>query len=114
MKQRVLTARTLVLMMLAFSLFGQWTAKDGFGPRLVDAINPLSFDGPPVAVAATGASTVMVPVSFTELAEKARAGVVNIRTVKNTKEGGPVFRHFFGRNPFRREDPFRSRSGQCQ
>jgi serine protease Do len=33
-------------------------------------------------------------------------GVVNIRTVKTTKEGGPVFRHFFG-NPFGNRDPNR-------
>jgi serine protease Do len=77
------------------------------GHRLADALHSLGLDGPPAAVAAPRSSTVMVPVSFTELAEKARAGVVNIRTVKTTKEGGPVFRHFFGRNPFRREDPFR-------
>jgi serine protease Do len=47
-----------------------------------------------------------VPESFSELAEAARPGVVNIRTVKTIKGGGPVFRHFFGspfggnRNPF--------------
>ncbi|MFC1823278.1 DegQ family serine endoprotease [Thermodesulfobacteriota bacterium] len=41
----------------------------------------------------------MIPENFSELAEKARPGVVNIRTVKSLKGGGPVFRHFFG-NPF--------------
>ncbi len=107
MKRSILTIGTLALITLAVSLFSQWTGKDGIGPRLANVLNPLSLGGPPVAEAATSASTVMVPVSFTELADKARAGVVNIRTVKNTKEGGPVFRHFFGRNPFRREDPFR-------
>ena len=46
------------------------------------------------------------PESFSELAEAARPGVVNIRTVKIIKGGSPVFRHFFGnphggnRNPF--------------
>jgi serine protease Do len=46
------------------------------------------------------------PESFSELAESARPGVVNIRTVKTIKGGSPVFRHFFGnpyggnRNPF--------------
>jgi serine protease Do len=39
------------------------------------------------------------PESFSELAEAARPGVVNIRTVKTIKGGSPVFRHFFG-NPF--------------
>jgi serine protease Do len=38
------------------------------------------------------------PESFSELAEAARPGVVNIRTVKIIKGGSPVFRHFFG-NP---------------
>ncbi|MDJ0855616.1 MAG: Do family serine endopeptidase [Desulfobacterales bacterium] len=107
MKRSIPTIGTLALTLLAVSMFSQWTGKDRIGPRLANVLNPLSLGGPPVAEAATSASTVMVPVSFTELADKARAGVVNIRTVKNTKEGGPVFRHFFGRNPFRREDPFR-------
>ena len=49
--------------------------------------------------AVSAAEAVMVPVNFTELAEKAKPGVVNIRTVKTTNGGGPVFRHFFGRNP---------------
>ncbi len=41
----------------------------------------------------------MVPANFSELAEQARPGVVNIRTVRTIKGGGPVFRHFFG-EPF--------------
>jgi serine protease Do len=58
------------------------------------------------ATAAKG-GTVMVPASFTDLAEKARPGVVNIRTVKTMKDGGRVFRHFYG-NPFggQRRHPF--------
>jgi serine protease Do len=53
----------------------------------------------------------MVPVSFAELAKEVKPGVVNIRTVKNMQDGGPVFRHFFGnpfgpRNPHRGKDPF--------
>ena len=47
----------------------------------------------------------MVPGNFSELAQKARSGVVNIRTVKTIKGGGPVFRHFFG-NPFGGKNPF--------
>ncbi len=49
---------------------------------------------------------VMVPANFSELAELARPGVVNIRTERTMKDGGRVFRHFFGdkfhgqRNPF--------------
>jgi serine protease Do len=46
-----------------------------------------------------------VPASFSQLAEEARPGVVNIRTVKTIKGGGRVFRHFFG-NPFEERNPF--------
>jgi serine protease Do len=60
---------------------------------------------PTVSVAAA-ADAVMVPVNFTQLAEQAKAGVVNIRTVKTVNGGGPVFRHFFGRDPRGQEDPF--------
>jgi serine protease Do len=42
------------------------------------------------------AETPMVPANFSQLAEKAKPGVVNIRTVKTVKGGGRVFRHFFG------------------
>jgi serine protease Do len=48
----------------------------------------------------------MVPANFTQLAESARPGVVNIRTERTMKGGGRVFRHFFGapfggqHNPF--------------
>jgi serine protease Do len=49
--------------------------------------------------------TLMVPINFSELAQKVRDGVVNIRTVKTMKDGGPVFRHFFG-NPFGQKNPF--------
>ena len=52
--------------------------------------------------------TLMVPVNFSELAQKVRGGVVNIRTVKTVKGGGPVFRHFFG-NPFGQKNPFGDR-----
>ncbi len=47
----------------------------------------------------------MVLPNFSALAKQVQPGVVNIRTVKTTKEGGPVFRHFFG-NPFGNRDPF--------
>ncbi len=50
----------------------------------------------------------MVPANFSQLAEIAKPGVVNIRTVKTIQGGGRVFRHFFG-NPFggREGDPFK-------
>lgn len=47
----------------------------------------------------------MVPESFHELAENASPSVVNIRTVKTVKGGGPVFRHF-GRTPKGDGHPF--------
>jgi len=50
----------------------------------------------------------MVLPNFSALAKLAQPGVVNIRTVKTMKEGGPVFRHFFG-NPFGDRDPFSNR-----
>jgi serine protease Do len=56
--------------------------------------------------------------NFSALAKQVQPGVVNIRTVKTAKEGGPVFRHFFG-NPFDRNpnqnpnrDPFGDTPGR--
>ena len=46
-----------------------------------------------------------VPGNFSELAEIAGPAVVNIRTVKTIKGGGPVFRQF-QRGPQGRENPF--------
>ena len=56
------------------------------------------------APALTSAAVKMVPASFSELAEKARPGVVNIQTVKTIQGGGRVFQHFFG-SPFGRNQP---------
>jgi len=50
-------------------------------------------------------STTMVPANFTDIALAVSPAVVNIRTEKVVKGGGPVFRHF--QNPFGKEDPFR-------
>jgi len=47
----------------------------------------------------------MVPMNFAALAQEAKPGVVNIRTVKTMKGAGPVSRDFFG-NPFGGKDPF--------
>jgi len=49
--------------------------------------------------ALSGARTRMVPATFSQLAQQAKPGVVNIQTVKTIKGGGRVFRHFFG-SPF--------------
>ena len=58
------------------------------------------------ALAAKDTAVRLIPESFSQLADTAKPGVVNIRTVKTIKGGGPVFRHFFG-NPFGGRDPFR-------
>ncbi|MBW1773953.1 MAG: DegQ family serine endoprotease [Deltaproteobacteria bacterium] len=62
------------------------------------------------ALAAKDMNPQMIPANFSDLAEKARPGVVNIRTVKSMKGGGPVFRHFFG-NPYSDQKPFRGFPG---
>jgi serine protease Do len=54
--------------------------------------------------ASNPSSTVMIPSSFTDVAMAVSPAVVNIRTEKIIKGGGPVFRHF--QNPFGKEDPF--------
>jgi serine protease Do len=46
------------------------------------------------------------PGNFSQLAEMVSPSVVNIRTVKTIKGGGPVFRHF-QRDPWGRESPFK-------
>jgi serine protease Do len=69
-----------------------------------------AFETPTEAkdAAAADAKYQMVLPNFSALAKQVQPGVVNIRTVKTTKEGGPVFRHFFG-NPFGNRDPFSNR-----
>ncbi len=66
-----------------------------------------SLDSEVIAKDAPAAESgaMMVPASFSELAQQAQPGVVNIRTVKTVEGGGPVFRHFFG-DPFGRKNPF--------
>ena len=46
------------------------------------------------------------PLSFTRLAETVRPSVVNVRTVKTIKGGGPVFRQFH-RDPWGEKGPFK-------
>jgi serine protease Do len=75
------------------------------GVVAVAAAVGLFFSGAAQA-ATTGVDTIMVPANFSQLAETAKSGVVNIRTVKTVNGGGPVFRHFF-RGPFGNQDPFR-------
>ena len=63
-----------------------------------------------VASAAVESGVRMIPENFSELAQAVRPGVVNIRTEKDMKDGGPVFRHFFG-NPFETPKPHGNRPG---
>ena len=72
----------------------------------------LVSSGFPIAPEASARENVpTVLPNFAELAKQVKPGVVNIRTVKTLKEGGPVFRHFFG-NPFGDRDPFRDFFGE--
>jgi serine protease Do len=74
----------------------------------------LSLAAPVVPIAAGTHSVPMVPANFTELAELARPGVVNIRTERVMRGGGRVFRHFFG-DPFGgRRNPFEEFFGPFQ
>ncbi len=78
-------------------------------PRLYVFMAALLFAMVTMGLSTVEAKTVaapMVPQSFTELAEEVSPSVVNIRTVRTIKGGGPVFRHF-QRNPFGDNDPFR-------
>ncbi|MBW1676252.1 MAG: DegQ family serine endoprotease [Deltaproteobacteria bacterium] len=54
--------------------------------------------------ASNPSSAVMVPANFTDVAMAVSPAVVNIRTEKIIRGGGPVFRHF--QSPFGKEDPF--------
>ena len=59
------------------------------------------------AQAASDSSKQLVLPNFSALAKQVQPGVVNIRTVKTIKGGGPVFRHFFGPfDPRRPQPPF--------
>jgi serine protease Do len=78
----------------------------GFGYGISKAVK--TSDSPASSASKSSNVPIMVPGNFTELAEKARPGVVNIQTVKTVKGGGRVFRHFFG-NPFGGQNPFSGR-----
>jgi len=58
------------------------------------------------SVSAKTAESTSTPANFSQLAEMVSPAVVNIRTVKTIKGGGPVFRHF-QRDPWGREEPFK-------
>jgi serine protease Do len=82
--------------------------KQGKGYLYLIAFLCLSLAAPLtiVAAGAQNQDVVMVPANFSELAEMARPGVVNIRTERTMKGGGRVFRHFFGDQFRGRPNPF--------
>ena len=86
-KNRINAFITLLMLLL-----GGFLIVDGFH------FNPPAY--------AKTTDVITVPGSFSRLAEMASPAVVNIRTVKTIKGGGPVFRNF-RRNPHGGEDPFK-------
>lgn len=74
---------------------------------IVGVLLAISYHG---ATASKDAAVQMIPADFSTLAEAARPGVVNIRTVRTIQGGGPVFKHFFG-EPFGKGNPFEDFSG---
>ena len=77
---------------------------------ILSVVGTLLGFGLQMAMASKGTAIQMIPENFSDLAEEARPGVVNIQTVKRIEGGGPVFRHFFG-NPFGHRNPFEDYSG---
>lgn len=67
--------------------------------KILFTIIVICFLTMPVMAKTNQNDTMMVPVSFAELAKQARPGVVNIQTEKVIKGGGRVYKHFFGQ-PF--------------
>ena len=66
----------------------------------------LAGGGWQAAAVARAGDISMVPANFTELAEKAKPGVVNISTERTIKGGGRVYRHFFGEPFGEHQSPF--------
>jgi serine protease Do len=92
-QKRVVSRR--VLMALLAALASAWTLAGGGSPG----------GWATSAWASNSVEPPMVPASFSQLAETVGPAVVNIRTVKTLKGGGPVLRHF-QRDPGGRENPF--------
>ncbi len=74
----------------------------GFGYGVSMAVR---HSDPPATVASTVSEIPMVPVNFSELAEKVRPAVVNIQVVKKVKNVDFGFPHSL-RNPFGEGNPF--------
>jgi serine protease Do len=85
--------RAVAAILVVFFLASAW-GIDGYG-----------IGSGPLVWASTSVEPMMVPSSFSQLAEVVGPAVVNIRTVKTLKGGGPVFRHF-QREPGGKESPF--------
>ena len=91
MKQKIFYTMMFICLVLAGSVIG-------FGCGISQAAKPGSE-------ASVSAGTPMIPASFSDLAEKVRPGVVNIRIVKKVEPTGLRIRPgnpfgFDGRNPF--------------
>jgi serine protease Do len=74
----------------------------GLGYGVSTALKPHDSSTPSTS---TVSETPMVPANFSDLAEKIKAGVVNIQVVKKVKNVDFGFRPFFG-NPFGGKNPF--------
>lgn len=74
----------------------------GLSMAALAVFGPVSFAP---SARAQAAEPLMIPASFSQLAEMVSPSVVNIRTVKTLKGGGPVLRNF-QKGPFGREQPF--------
>jgi serine protease Do len=81
-----------------------WVRRSAFGLSAAGLVVLGPAPVGPLALA-SAAEPLMIPASFSQLAELVGPAVVNIRTVKTLKGGGPVVRNF-QREPFDREQPF--------
>jgi S1-C subfamily serine protease len=94
MKQR----RNIKILVIALIMAG---AVAGFGYGMT--ATPKTGGAQAAAPAVVSAGSPMVPGNFSDLAEKVRAGVVNIQVSKKVSSAG--FERFGG-NPFGDRDPF--------
>ena len=74
----------------------------GIGYGMSGALRPSQT---PAASVSSNSEVPMVPANFSDLAEKARPGVVNIQVVKKVQNVGFAFPNFQG-NPFGEDGPF--------
>jgi len=91
--------KSLKSILLALLMIGAFL---GLGYGMSTALKPSDSSA---ESASTLSQMPMVPANFSDLAEKVRPGVVNIRVVKKVKNVGFGFRHFSG-NPLGEKNPF--------